>query len=170
VFQDACSLELPYLIGTTYQNRKNRQNGHKKDQYFPLQDSPKFTKIGIFGLKIYNLASLFQFPVVTRPVVHWPSFYFFFYPKLGLIGTYLGRCNFPRPFQGDQIGRISAYWTIVFCGQDCKNCQRSPNPKNISINFDQYSFWATFWAIFSQTHPVTLSTSFKSNSLNTIGP
>jgi hypothetical protein len=27
-------------------------------QHIPLQDPPKFTQIGIFGLKIYNLATL----------------------------------------------------------------------------------------------------------------
>jgi hypothetical protein len=27
-------------------------------QYLPLQDPPKFTQIGIFGLKIYHLATL----------------------------------------------------------------------------------------------------------------
>jgi hypothetical protein len=29
-------------------------------QHHPLQDSPKFTKIRIFGLKIYHLAALLE--------------------------------------------------------------------------------------------------------------
>jgi hypothetical protein len=35
-----------------------RPNGHKIYQDFPLQDPPKFTKIGIFGLKTNHLATL----------------------------------------------------------------------------------------------------------------
>jgi hypothetical protein len=34
-----------------------RPNGHEINQQLPLQDPPKFTKIGIVGLKIYHLAS-----------------------------------------------------------------------------------------------------------------
>jgi hypothetical protein len=30
---------------------------NKIDQHFPLQDPPKFTQIGIFGLKTYHLAT-----------------------------------------------------------------------------------------------------------------
>jgi capsular polysaccharide biosynthesis protein len=37
----------------------NRQHDHKKYQHLPLQDLLKFTQIGIFGLKIYHLATLF---------------------------------------------------------------------------------------------------------------
>jgi hypothetical protein len=33
-------------------------NGHKMYQHLSLQDPPKFTQIGIFGLKMYNLATL----------------------------------------------------------------------------------------------------------------
>jgi hypothetical protein len=33
-------------------------NGHKIYQHLPLQDPPKFTQIGILGLKIYHLATL----------------------------------------------------------------------------------------------------------------
>jgi hypothetical protein len=35
-----------------------RPNGHKIYQYYPLQDPPKFTQIGIFGLKENHLATL----------------------------------------------------------------------------------------------------------------
>jgi hypothetical protein len=38
----------------------NRPNGHKLNQHFPLQDPPKFTQIGIFGLRTNHLASLVQ--------------------------------------------------------------------------------------------------------------
>jgi hypothetical protein len=45
--------------GQIYQNgSKKRPNGHKIYQHLPLQDTPKFTHIGIFGLKIYHLATL----------------------------------------------------------------------------------------------------------------
>jgi hypothetical protein len=40
----------------------NIPNGHKIDKYLPSQDPPKLTQIGIFGLKICDLATL----VVTR--------------------------------------------------------------------------------------------------------
>jgi hypothetical protein len=33
-------------------------NGHKIYQYLLLQDPPKFTQIGIFGLKMHHLATL----------------------------------------------------------------------------------------------------------------
>jgi hypothetical protein len=36
----------------------NRPNGHKINQHLPLQDPPKFTQIGIFGMKICHLATL----------------------------------------------------------------------------------------------------------------
>jgi hypothetical protein len=32
---------------------ENRQNGHKIYEHLPLQDPPKISQIGIFGLKIY---------------------------------------------------------------------------------------------------------------------
>jgi hypothetical protein len=38
--------------------RKIGLNGHKMYQRFPLQDPPKFTQIGIFGLKTNHLATL----------------------------------------------------------------------------------------------------------------
>jgi hypothetical protein len=33
-------------------------NGHKIYQLFPMYGPPKYTEIGIFGLKIYHLANL----------------------------------------------------------------------------------------------------------------
>jgi hypothetical protein len=35
----------------------NRPNGHKIYQHLSLQDTAKFTQIGIFGLKIYHVAT-----------------------------------------------------------------------------------------------------------------
>jgi hypothetical protein len=35
-------------------------NGHKIYHHLSLQDTPKFTQIGIFGLKIHHLATLVQ--------------------------------------------------------------------------------------------------------------
>jgi hypothetical protein len=37
---------------------KNLPTGHKIYQHLPLQDHPKFTQNGIFGFKIYHLATL----------------------------------------------------------------------------------------------------------------
>jgi hypothetical protein len=37
---------------------KKRPNGHKINQHLPFQDPSKFTLFGIFGLKIYHLATL----------------------------------------------------------------------------------------------------------------
>jgi hypothetical protein len=37
---------------------ENLPNGHKIYQHLPLQDTPKFTQIRIFGLKINHLATL----------------------------------------------------------------------------------------------------------------
>jgi hypothetical protein len=39
----------------------NRQNGDEKYRHLPLQDVPKFTQIGIFGLKIFHLPTLVQY-------------------------------------------------------------------------------------------------------------
>jgi hypothetical protein len=44
-------IKLPYLKYTNWS--KSRPNGHKVYQHHPLQDPPKFTQIGIFGLKMY---------------------------------------------------------------------------------------------------------------------
>jgi hypothetical protein len=52
---------LPDFFGAM---RENIPNNHKIyqmaiiDQHLPLQDPPKFTKIGILGMKIYHLAAL----------------------------------------------------------------------------------------------------------------
>jgi hypothetical protein len=56
--------KLPQTIGTyvtaiKYTKRPQyRPNVHKIYQHLPLQDPPKFTQIGIFGLKICHLATL----------------------------------------------------------------------------------------------------------------
>jgi hypothetical protein len=66
---------LPDFSDTIYQNGekytkwpKNIYNGRKIDQDFPLQDSPKFTPIKIFGSKTNHLATLFV-TVVANPVL-----------------------------------------------------------------------------------------------------
>jgi hypothetical protein len=41
-----------------YQSTVNRPNVHKIYQHLPLQEPPKFTQIGISGLKINHLATL----------------------------------------------------------------------------------------------------------------
>jgi hypothetical protein len=48
-----------YQIAVKYTNwPQSRPNGQKIYQHLPLQDPPKFTLSGIFGLKIYHLATL----------------------------------------------------------------------------------------------------------------
>jgi hypothetical protein len=63
--------------------------------------------------------------------------------------------------EGDQIGRIFAHWAIVFFGQFFEHYRSSPNfPATFIHKKVAYKFWQkqldTFWAIFSQTHLVTL--------------
>jgi hypothetical protein len=44
-----------YQLATKYTKwDKNRPNGRKIYQHLELQDNPKFTQSGIFGLKIYH--------------------------------------------------------------------------------------------------------------------
>jgi hypothetical protein len=64
--------------------------------------------------------------------------------------------------QGDQIGRIFASSAIVYFGQSFENCPSSAHlgflfPRlKLCNDFDKKKHWATFWAILSQTHLVTL--------------
>jgi hypothetical protein len=63
-FDQVCQI----FPGTTYQIYRitikyntlvqNIPNGHKIYQNLPMQDTPKFTQIGLFGLKICHLATL----------------------------------------------------------------------------------------------------------------
>jgi hypothetical protein len=53
------------FLGTRYPSRKKCTkktqkvpNGHKISPHFPIKGPPKFTQIGIFGLKINHLATL----------------------------------------------------------------------------------------------------------------
>jgi hypothetical protein len=41
---------------------KNIPNGHKIYQYFAFKGPPKYTRIGIFGLKITHLATVMSSP------------------------------------------------------------------------------------------------------------
>jgi hypothetical protein len=48
-----------YQVAIKYtKSKQNRSKGHKVCTHLPFQDSPKFTQSGIFGLKIYHLATL----------------------------------------------------------------------------------------------------------------
>jgi hypothetical protein len=66
----------------------------------------------------------------------------------------------PSP-QGDQIGRIFAHWAIVFFGQLLKITEVAQIFDALLFKGERYKLilrktgWATFWAIFSQTHLVT---------------
>jgi hypothetical protein len=62
--------------------------------------------------------------------------------------------------QGDQIGRFFSNWAIVFFEQFFENYNSSLH-FGILFSSDKELFWATFWAIFSQTHPVTLTRVFS---------
>jgi hypothetical protein len=65
--------------------------------------------------------------------------------------------------QGDRIGRIFAYWVIVYNGSFMKITYYIARlvwqffNGNSRVNFDTKMSWATFWAILSQTHLVTLT-------------
>jgi hypothetical protein len=48
----------------------NIQNGHKIYEHFPFQGPSKISQIGIFGMKIYHLATLV--PAVAR---HWKKLF-----------------------------------------------------------------------------------------------
>jgi hypothetical protein len=64
--------------------------------------------------------------------------------------------------QGDQIGRIFAFRVSVFFGLLFENYRSSLKFGHFSYNGERCGLiltkigWATFWAIFSQTRPVTL--------------
>jgi hypothetical protein len=64
--------------------------------------------------------------------------------------------------QGDQIGRILAYWAIVDVLRSVfittRHRSRQKLGINSCINCCQKKDWATFWAVFSHTHLVTLVT------------
>jgi hypothetical protein len=47
-----------------YQIAASRPHGHKIYQHLPLQDPPRVARFGIFGLKIYRLATLVQLRVI----------------------------------------------------------------------------------------------------------
>jgi hypothetical protein len=51
-----------YQMATKIPNGRKigRPNGHKMYTHLPLQDPRKFSQIGIFGLKLYHLATLNQ--------------------------------------------------------------------------------------------------------------
>jgi hypothetical protein len=70
--------------------------------------------------------------------------------------------------QGDQIGRIFAHWVTHYIGYFCENYRNSTyiwstffHSKSCLLIFTKMD-WATFWATFSQTHLVTLHSSFLS--------
>jgi hypothetical protein len=72
-------------------------NGHKIYQNLPLQEFPKFTKIGIFGLKTNHMATLFC------------------YVRLIVGGRVTRLCDF------------FAYWVIVYFEQGFENYKICPN-------------------------------------------
>jgi hypothetical protein len=107
-----------------------------------LQDAPKFTQIGIFGLKIYHLATLLALATSGpgRPD--------------SANSRHLGECI---------LGQLQRYNTSnKFVGYFFAE-------KNvfISTKID----YATFWPIFSQTHLVALAASdLKKNTGGAAAP
>jgi hypothetical protein len=81
--------------------------------------------------------------------------------------------------QGDQIRRVfinfvivytsdsfcANFWSISFSSKNCVSIWAKNGlgyilaKKWIGLHFGKKMDWATFWAIFSQTHPVALQTS-----------
>jgi hypothetical protein len=63
----------------------------------------------------------------------------------------------------DRIGRIFADWTSVYFGELFLKLQKKPTLLYYFLRSKIYVVmltkmcWATFWAIFSQTHLVTLA-------------
>jgi hypothetical protein len=45
-----------YQMTTKYMYQMDVRNSN--DNYFPIQGPPKYTQIGIFGMKMYHLATL----------------------------------------------------------------------------------------------------------------
>jgi hypothetical protein len=56
-----------YVIPTYTKCFKNIPNGNK--MHIPFLGPPKYTQIGIFGMKIYHLATLFYIPT-TNSAAH----------------------------------------------------------------------------------------------------
>jgi hypothetical protein len=78
-----------------------RPNGNVLYQHLRLQDPPKFTQIGIFGLKMCHLANL------SRKVVS------------SVLGTYLGQalpgCSLLTGFSAEVLGeKLTAFEVIIF--------------------------------------------------------
>jgi hypothetical protein len=77
--------------------------------------------------------------------------------------------------QGDQIGRIFAYCVTVCFGQFFENKRNSRHFWNTFFtvkmysNFGEKMGWASFWAIFSQTHLVTLPGMTRLGEVSPIG-
>jgi hypothetical protein len=63
--------------------------------------------------------------------------------------------------QGDQIWRTIAIWVVIYFGQCFENCFSTRllfSQKSLCINFgEKWAVLHMYWAIFSQTHLVTLA-------------
>jgi hypothetical protein len=76
-------------------------------------------------------------------------------------------------FQGDQMGQIFTHWVIVYFEQLFEKLQHLFGVLHMYIftivkvthNFDKMGL-ATFWPIFSQTHPVTLASTERRNGFS----
>jgi hypothetical protein len=144
---------------------------------FHCKTLQNFTQIAVFGLKLNHLATLAHTSLWTRFISRpfkWKCLFselvviveiFFAGNRIFIFAT-AQFCERARPYlglrQGDQIGRISAQWVIVYFGLFLWKFQKWPTflgyffPQlSWCINFDKM-YWATFWAICftnSSGHP-----------------
>jgi hypothetical protein len=59
IYQNGETIQNDHKIYQSAIKQLNGPNGQKMYQHLPLQDPQNFTQIGIFGLKLYHLATLF---------------------------------------------------------------------------------------------------------------
>jgi hypothetical protein len=122
---------LPDFFGTTYQNGKNIPkwsqnipNGRKMNQmgtkytnslHTTSQDHPKFTQFGIFGLKIYHLATLspkcFTALSTAWHYLHTSVTPFFLTKLTSVVGSRVTRCVCQKVAQN--IDQSIFVWKLI---------------------------------------------------------
>jgi hypothetical protein len=109
-------------------------------QNLSLQDPPKFTQIGIFGLKIYHLATLFQ---STWMVFQMTDFFCFFWGEsLFSFFNYFrrrGSVNFTTMY-------LLGAFTYVVVSASLHSIKRKSRVALLNSNFDPESFHK-FWVL-----------------------
>jgi hypothetical protein len=107
-------------MATNYTSVPKIYHDNKTYQYLSLQESPKFNHIGLFGLKIYHLATLNGVNSISCDL---------YLNSANTVTVKTTRINALdllvssdsnsglRSNQGDQIGWIFACWAIVHFGK-----------------------------------------------------